>query len=398
MRTQSLMSLLSGDGFMPHGMCYLWQPGVLLLHVVSDALITLAYLSIPFTLLYFIRRRPDLGFPAIFAWFAAFIVACGISHLMDIVTIWEPVYWISGAVKAITALASVPTAILLARLVPTALKVPSPAALQAANLGLEREVRERKRIEQEVRQINGSLEERVARRTEELQAANGELLREIEVRRQSEERLAQALNERETLLQEVHHRVKNNMQVLSSLIRMQMRLIADPATRAALKQCGERVETMAQIHEMLYQSKDYARVPFGKYARNLALRIFSASGLPDGPFRVHFDVADCPLPLETSIPCGLILNELIANSLRHGFSGRTRGDIRVVFRALPNGRYELAVCDDGIGFAPGEDPTKSKSLGMHLIQTLVEQLRGTLQLNGQRGASFRIEFSLEPKT
>jgi PAS domain S-box-containing protein len=124
--------LFSGDGFMPHGMCYLWQPGVLTLHIASDALITLAYFSISFTLIHFVRRRRDLEFNWMFLCFALFIVACGMTHLLEIWVIWHPDYWLSGTVKAITALASVPTAILLLKLIPTALRIPSPAALSSA--------------------------------------------------------------------------------------------------------------------------------------------------------------------------------------------------------------------------------------------------------------------------
>lgn len=118
---------------MPHGMCYLWRPGVLWLHVISDALITLSYFSIPLTLAVFIRSRKDLEFNWIIGCFALFIIACGSTHLMDIVTIWHPVYWVSGAVKAITAAASVPTAVLLVKLMPQALRWPSPESLRRAN-------------------------------------------------------------------------------------------------------------------------------------------------------------------------------------------------------------------------------------------------------------------------
>jgi signal transduction histidine kinase/ActR/RegA family two-component response regulator len=166
-----LARLFSSTGFMPHGMCYQWQPGILALHVISDSLIALAYLSIPFTLLYFVRRRKDLQFNWIFVCFAVFIIACGMTHVMEIVTVWEPVYWVSGTVKAVTALASVPTAIMLARLIPTALRLPSPAALQHANSLLELEITERKRAEAEVRHANDLLETRVAERTRELEVA-----------------------------------------------------------------------------------------------------------------------------------------------------------------------------------------------------------------------------------
>src|SRR3979490_2306494 len=171
-----LRSLLSEDGFMPHGMCYLWRPGVLSLHLVSDALITLAYFSIPFTLVYFVRKRSDLKFQWMFVCFAIFIVACGATHAMEIWVIWHPTYWLSGSIKAITALASVPTAILLIKLVPDALRLPSPAVLQSANLELAREVAERKRAEAEVLRINEALEACVTERTAQLEAANRSLL------------------------------------------------------------------------------------------------------------------------------------------------------------------------------------------------------------------------------
>ena len=156
-------SVFSSDGFMPHGMCYLWRPGVLGLHVVCDSLIALAYFSIPFTLLYFVRKRGDLEFNWMFVCFAIFIVACGTTHLMEIWVIWHPVYWLSGGVKAVTALTSVPTAILLAKLVPTALRLPSPALLRSAYGVLELEVAERKRAEEMLRLANDTMRTDAAR-------------------------------------------------------------------------------------------------------------------------------------------------------------------------------------------------------------------------------------------
>src|SRR6266567_1610822 len=130
-------NLFSSDGFMPHGHCYLWRPGVVWLHVTSDALITLAYYSIPITLVYFVRKRKDLEFHWMFVCFAVFILACGTTHLMEIWNIWHANYWLSGSIKALTALSSVPTAILLVKLVPQALALPSAGALQKAHAELE---------------------------------------------------------------------------------------------------------------------------------------------------------------------------------------------------------------------------------------------------------------------
>ncbi|MBL9166229.1 MAG: PAS domain S-box protein [Verrucomicrobiales bacterium] len=148
-----LEKLFSSDGFMPHGHCYLWQPGILSLHIISDLLITLAYFSIPFTLIYFIRRRRDLPFNWMFLCFAVFIVACGATHLMEVWSIWYPTYWLSGTIKAITALASVPTAVLLARLVPHALALPSPSELRAAHEASQREMGERMKVEEKFRSL-----------------------------------------------------------------------------------------------------------------------------------------------------------------------------------------------------------------------------------------------------
>src|SRR3984885_12098801 len=171
-----LERLFSTDGVTTHGMCYMWRPAILAGHVGADSFIALAYFTNPFTLLYFVRKRAERSFTWIFLSFAIFIVACGVSHVMEIWTIWFPMYWLSGGIKVITALASVMTAILLVKLVPAALRFPTPSALQAANDDLAREVLERRRAEQNVIDMNASLEARVAERTQQLAAANQALL------------------------------------------------------------------------------------------------------------------------------------------------------------------------------------------------------------------------------
>ncbi|MBC7454111.1 MAG: two-component sensor histidine kinase [Massilia sp.] len=139
---------------MPHGHCYLWEPMLLWLHVGSDTLIAMAYFTIPLTLIYFVRRRKDLQFHWMFLCFAVFILACGASHVMEIWTVWYPSYWLAGAIKAITALASIPTAYLLMKLIPFALALPSPAALAASNAQLRREIDDRIRIERMLSEKN----------------------------------------------------------------------------------------------------------------------------------------------------------------------------------------------------------------------------------------------------
>src|SRR5271154_1558757 len=156
--------------FMPHGYCMRWSPDVIWLHVSSDALIALAYYVIPLALIYFVRKRKDLAFQWMFVLFGVFILACGTTHVMGIVTLWNPVYRLDGVLKAITALASIPTAILLVRLMPAAVKLPSPADLR-------REIDRRIVAEHELRDLNAALEHRVEERTNKLRRYNDALQR-----------------------------------------------------------------------------------------------------------------------------------------------------------------------------------------------------------------------------
>jgi len=144
-------------GFIPHGHCYLWQTNLVGLHILSDGLIALAYYSIPIMLIYFVRQRQDTPFQKVFFLFGAFIIACGTTHLMEIWTLWFPTYWLSGGLKAITALISIYTAFELVFLIPSALALPSSAQLIVANLALEKEINERKRAENERKQIEVAL-------------------------------------------------------------------------------------------------------------------------------------------------------------------------------------------------------------------------------------------------
>ena len=178
---QFLKNLISPDGFMPHGYCYLWTPGLIWLHVVSDSLIALSYLSIPITLLHFTRKRRDIPFSWMFLCFGAFIVACGGTHLMDVWTIWFPSYWLAGALKAVTACFSVVTAILLIRVTPLALAMPGTQWLIEINRKLTGEVEQRAQAEFSLRRVSEDLERRVAERTAALVASN-QSLRESELR------------------------------------------------------------------------------------------------------------------------------------------------------------------------------------------------------------------------
>ena len=185
----SLAGFLSSAGFMPHGHCFLWTPPLLWTYVLSDAMIGLAYYSIPVALWYFVRRRADLPFTWMFVMFAAFIFACGTTHLMAIWNIWQPVYWLDAGVKIVTATVSLATAVLLWPLMPKALSLPSPGRLEQANRELANQISERRRVERDLQELNQQLERRVSERTAELQAANEELRQQVEERKQVERSL-----------------------------------------------------------------------------------------------------------------------------------------------------------------------------------------------------------------
>ncbi|AFZ58168.1 response regulator [Anabaena cylindrica FACHB-243] len=185
----------NSDQFIPHGHCYLWKTDLVSLHLVSDGLIALAYYSIPITLFYFVNKRKDLPFSWIFLLFSAFIIACGTTHLLAIWTLWYPIYWLSGLIKAVTALVSVITAVELVPLIPQAIALPSPMQLQQINQELQTEISDRLRIDKELRKYQNHLEDLVTLRTQEITNTNEQLKQEIaerqrilEVLRQSEER------------------------------------------------------------------------------------------------------------------------------------------------------------------------------------------------------------------
>lgn len=184
-------TVLASASFIPHGHCYLWKPGLVWLHLVSDSLVALAYYSIPVTLFYFVRRRTDLPFHRIFLLFALFIIACGTTHVLSVWTLWHPDYWISGSIKAVTAFVSVVTAVELIPIVPQALRLPSPTQLEAANQALQAEIAERLHAQEELQRYQTQLEALVAERTAQLEASNQQmevlLVREKEARAQTEQ-------------------------------------------------------------------------------------------------------------------------------------------------------------------------------------------------------------------
>ncbi|HEY6167326.1 MAG TPA: histidine kinase dimerization/phosphoacceptor domain -containing protein [Verrucomicrobiae bacterium] len=518
--------LCGPTGFMPHGHCYLWNSALLALHLVSDALIALAYFSIPFTLVYFVRKRADLPFSWMFLCFGTFIVACGTTHLMEIWTVWHANYWLSGWVKAFTAAVSVGTAILLVRLIPDALALPSPSRLRNVNEELEREMLERKRVEEEICQLNIDLERRVRERAAQSEAAveqlkaeiaeraraeaalrqsearlagivnsamdgiitvdeqqrvvllnaaaeqmfrcraadlvgepldrliparfrqshqahvqrfgdtgvttrrmgalqavsglraDGEefpieasisqveadghrfftvILRDITERQRAEEQLRASLHEKEVLLKEVHHRVKNNLQIVSSMLNLQTARVGDPAVKAILKENQNRVRSMALVHEQLYRAASLAEIDPNDYFPQLARQVISSFGEVAVSINLHTAIERVPLNPDEAIACGLIINELISNALKYAFPDRHGGDLSITLNHL-DGRVKLRVADNGVGLPAGLDPQRADTLGLQIVAALTDQLRGSVQFASDGGAVVTVEFPHAPET
>ena len=219
------------------------------------------------------------------------------------------------------------------------------------------------------------------------------LVKDISQLKTAEEQLRNSLNEKEILLKEIHHRVKNNLQVISGLLNLQAHHITDPATQMIYKESQNRVITMALIHEDLYQSTDLTSVDLGGYIENLAENLFSSYKVGHDRVKLELNVEHTDMVVDTAIPCGLIINELISNALKHGFPDDRAGTVTVRFHSMGDKEYYLEVSDDGVGLPPGLDITNTTSLGMQLVKVIVEQLAGTLEVERKQGASFKIHFA-----
>ena len=215
---------------------------------------------------------------------------------------------------------------------------------------------------------------------------------DITERMQTERALAAAVSAKEVLLQEVHHRVKNNLQVISSLLNMQAELLADPSARDILLESQRRVESMAMIHERLYSHDDIDQLEFGKYVEVLTQELFHAYGVDSNLVNLRLDLDPVLLELNQAIPCGLILNELVTNSLKYAFPGGRRGQIQVALRCEEGHRVMLRVADNGVGLPPGLDWKRSHSLGLRIVDILARQLTAAIHQGAGPGGDFSLTF------
>jgi two-component sensor histidine kinase/CheY-like chemotaxis protein len=217
------------------------------------------------------------------------------------------------------------------------------------------------------------------------------LMRSLQAER---DRLARSLSEKEILLKEVHHRVKNNLQVIASLLRLQANRLPAGETADALRASQHRVESMAMIHEQLYDTEDLREVNLGKHASMLAANLFHSYGIDPGRVSWHVAISAPPLGVDRAIPAGLILNELISNALKHAFPEGRSGAVQIEGNAS-NADMTLAVRDNGIGVPADINSARPKSLGLEIVKILTAQLKGTLEVDRSAGTAFRITFPIK---
>jgi PAS domain S-box-containing protein len=524
-----LISNLFNAGYMPHVHCYLETSNLILLHLISDSTIGLAYIAISAVLIFLVvKAKSDIPFPSMFLAFGLFIVSCGVTHLMEVWTLWNPLYWLSGGVKLVTAAASLTTAVAILFFVPKILNLIKRAKLveentvklEKMNIELEKHVSEKEKTEEMLKKTYDELEIRVRERTIELEKTNADLraeirrhektqeilkgtearlsgivnsamdaiisvnskqsillineaaermflcraeevkgtsvlkfipepfinffsdqinqdesarsisigkpslitairssmeefpveasisqveiggeklytliLRDVTGRKKTEEKIEATLKEKEVLLKEVHHRVKNNLQIISSLLNLQSNYIEDKEALEVFKESQNRIKSMALIHEKLYQSGNLSQISIKDYIRDLSAKLFSSYRHDSKHIKLNLNVEEILLEVDKCIAVGLILNELISNSLKHAFANRAGGELNIdLYRT--GDELILITADNGIGFPEDFDFQNTETLGLQLVFSLIDQHNGTIEYDNKNGTKFKITLGL----
>ncbi|MDH7513082.1 MAG: PAS domain S-box protein [Clostridiales bacterium] len=218
------------------------------------------------------------------------------------------------------------------------------------------------------------------------------IVRDISERKKVEENLKAALKEKDVMLREIHHRVKNNMQIMSSLLRLQARQTTDEKAREALSESHTRIRSMAIIHEKLYQSKDFASIDFADYIEKMVTHLFAVYEVDTERVRFKIDVRHVEMDINRAIPCGLIINELVSNALKYAFPGGKKGELVIRMFRDEGGKYSLIVKDTGSGFPESIDVQMPQTLGLQIVADLTKQLDGKLELRRDGGTEIQITF------
>jgi PAS domain S-box-containing protein len=219
-------------------------------------------------------------------------------------------------------------------------------------------------------------------------------IRDISERKLVEDKLRSSLEEKEVLLKEIHHRVKNNLQIVSSMLNLQIGQITDAAARDLFQESQSRVRSIALFHEKLYQSKDLARIDIAEYLKGLSTGLFATYGVDPDQVALSVRIEDIPIGVDAAISCGLIVNELLSNSLKHAFPEGRTGEIKIELHG-EGPHVTLEVADNGIGVPMNIDFQSPNTLGLRLVSILAEQVRGAIELDRREGTRFVVRFEAE---
>ncbi len=242
----------------------------------------------------------------------------------------------------------------------------------------------------QLREAHRELERRVEQRTAELAA-------EIAERKRAEEKIRASLEEKELLLREVHHRVKNNLQIVSSLLKLPLRRSATNSLADIVKETQDRIRSISLIHEKLYRSEDLSVVDFDEYVHTLASHLFESYSVDRSRIVLSIDCEPLRLDVDTAIPCGLILNEVVSNALNHAFPGTRRGEVAIRLRSVGQDQGQLTVRDNGIGIAAGVDTTSVRTLGMRIVDSLAKQIDAAVEFDTSNGTAFSLTFPVNAR-
>ncbi len=268
--------------------------------------------------------------------------------------------------------------------------------LEKLNTELKKEICSRQKAEHELILAREKLEERVMQRTSELSEMNRSLVTEIAERKKAEQIALEQLDQKDALLSEIHHRVKNNLQIISSLLTLQEMRVQEKPVLMILNDCQNRIRSMALIHERLYQAKDLNRIEFSDYLEDLAVELLR-SQCTNSRINLISDLDSVQVGVKTAFPCGLITNELVSNSIKHAFDEDCEGLVKLSLKKDNESGFILRISDNGKGIDESLAPDKSKTLGLKLVKNLVErQLKGQLNICGKNGTEITISFQ-EPK-
>jgi signal transduction histidine kinase len=387
--SQFLSDLLSND-FMPHGHCYFWQPDVLWLNVGSDVLIALAYYSIPLALFVFVRRRKDLAFRSVFVLFAAFILACGTTHLISAWTVWDPVYRVEGLVKLLTGLVSAATAVVLWPLMPRALALPSPEELRTANARLREQVAQRDQARAELLALNDELERRVQERTEELARSNEHL-----------EQFAHAIS----------HDLKEPLRMCSSYVQLLDERYADQLDERAKRYIERAVGGTERMRALITALLRYSRAgtePLELCEVDVMAVVRDVLNDLAGPIREsRADIRYDALPTVHADGAQLhhVFQNLIANAIK--YAGEARPEVHIGARR-ERGLWRFSVEDHGLGMDPAQvdevfqvfrrlhpsDVLPGTGMGLAICQRLVERQGGHIWAEGEPGRGAAFHFTI----